>query len=251
MRTLFAVAVLTCSMALAEEGRDEAGFQRWTPQPGQERREEQTGAAPKVVQGRPVLGMALLDGKVVQVVAYDDGTWVDPEDLYEVEKSVLISDPTRKPLQVTGGWFQPIRASYRGSEGWQALKWGMTQAEVRKAMGNASTAKAIFTGGLAFHWELGGQPSVVNCVFVQDRLAGVLLYAIGTSFDRVHSLLEAKLGEPTERELLRSKWESGESIVTLSLRALVPMVVYASRAFGPLFAEQMKQADKKQADREL
>lgn len=209
------------------------------------------GPKPRMLKGEPLVGMAAIDGRVLPVVAYDDGTWVDPEDLYEVEAATLLSDPAVKPVRVSGGWFQPIRAAYRGAEGWQALKWGMTRAEVRKAMSGNAVAKPAFAGAITYGWKLDGEPASVSCVFVGDRLAGVSLHAGGAAFDRVQSLLEAKLGEPTRRGIARATWESGESIVTVSMRRLAPVVLYASRAFGPLLSEQLKEADKTQADREL
>ena len=198
------------------------------------------GAKLKMLKGEPILGMAAIDGRVFPVAAFDDGTWVDPDDMFEVETSTLLFDPSVKPVRVSGGWFQPLRTSYRGAEGWQALRWGMTKAEVRKAMGATPTAKPVFVGGLGYAWTLDGMPAEVTCVFTGDRLAGVSLHAAGVSFDRVRSLLEAKLGEPSEAGLLRSVWQTGESRISLSMKAMVPVVVYASKAFGPLVAEQLK-----------
>jgi hypothetical protein len=207
---------------------------------------------PRLIDGQPVMGMALVEDKIAAVAEFDDGEWRDPNDMQAVEAEALLSDPNAKPVVVSaGGWFQPIKRSYRGKEGWQKLRWGMTPAEVSTTLGKVSKVKPSEGLQLAWAWKIGETAVVVEAIFVTGRLGGVLVRVPGNSFDTVKSLVIAKYGEPSDEEFLNARWKSPESMITLKLLALTPTVLYMSKVFAVLGVDQMTRLQKKQADEGL
>jgi len=207
---------------------------------------------PRLINGQPVMGMALVEDKIAAVAEFDDGEWRDPNDMQAVEPEALLSDPKAKPVMVSaGGWFQPIKRTYRGKEGWQKLRWGMTPAEVSTTLGKVAKVKPSEGLQLAWAWKIGETAVVVEAIFVTGRLGGVLVRVPGNSFDTVKSLVIAKYGEPSEDEFLSARWNSSESTIALKLLALTPTVLYMSKAFAVLGIEQVTRLQKKQADEGL
>lgn len=206
---------------------------------------------PRLVEGRPVMGMAFFEDRVGAVISYSDGEWRDPNDMAAIETTALLSDPRAKPITTSVGWFQPIKASYRGKEGWQKLRWGMTQAEVTAALGSVTKVKPSEGLQLAWAWKLGASPVVVEAIFVKGRLGGVMVRAPGNSFDTMKALVVAKYGEPEEEEFLSARWNTAESTIALRLLSLAPAVLYMSKAFAVLGVEQIQKMQKKQADEGL
>lgn len=211
-----------------------------------------TGPRPRLIDDKPVVGMAFFEDRVAPVAAYDDGEWRDPDDMRAVEAQALLSDPKAKPVSVAaGGWFQPIKRGYRGKEGWQKLRWGMTTAEVLATLGNVDRLKPDEFFQLAWRWKIGAAPVKVQAIIVTDRLAGVALHVPTETFDAVKDLVIAKYGEPSEDSFLSSRWSTTESIISVKLVALTPSVLYVSKVFSVLGMEQIAKMQKKQADEGL
>lgn len=227
MRTLLAVSVVTCLVASAEEG-----------------------PAPKLINGKPLIGFAVIDGPVA-VTAFDDGEWVDPSDLRAVEASTLIIDLKAKPVDIGEAWAQPVKASYRGGEGWQSLRWGMTPSDVKAAMKRAPNAKPEAPATVAFKTQVDDRPAAVHCLFAMGRLSGVAIVVPGSSLERLKSLLEDKYGVGEEEEFMRTRWTTPETTIALFRSGLSPTIMYGSKVFGVFMYKQLKDADRKQADSEL
>jgi hypothetical protein len=210
---------------------------------------------PRLIDDRPIMGIALIDDKIAAVAAFDDGEWREwskPDEVQPVDAGALLSDPKAKPVPVAaGGWFQPIKASYRGNEGWQKLRWGMTTAEVLSTLGKVERLKPDEFCQLAWRWKIGATPVKVQAVIVTDRLAAISVQVPTESYDVVKNLVVAKYGEPSEEAFLSARWSLTESTISVRLIALTPTVLYMSKVFAVLGMEQISKLQKKQADEGL
>lgn len=206
---------------------------------------------PRLVENKPVTGMASLANGVSVVLAYDDGAWRDPTTQLVARADALLSDPVAKPIASPQGWLQPIKASYRGKEGWQKLRWGMTTAEVSTALGKVERLKPSDGLQLAWRWKIGDTPVVAEAILVDGRLAGVMVRVPNNTFDTVRDLVVAKYGEPTEHGAQEARWSTPESSISVKVLALTPSVLYMSRAFAVQGTEQLALFQKRQADEGL
>lgn len=142
----------------------------------------------------------------------------------------------------------PPAKDWRSSEGFQAARWGMTKAEVRKLFPGARQQKHGDDALAISKTQVADRMASVVFFFVMDRLASVVVsFEVAASndvtskFDRLVELLKKKYGEPADygvrwsnasaKELfaddhldlgtavvmgdasLSAKWESSESTI--------------------------------------
>lgn len=212
---------------------------------------EQAKPKPRLLEGKMVTGLALIKERVGPVVAYDDGKWRDPSDLVVVDSAALLSDVNAKPVKSATGWIQPVKEDYRGKEGWQKLRWGMTAAEVLVALGKVEKLKPSDGLQLAWKWKIGDTPVVVEAILVGGHLGGVMVRVPGNSFETVRGLVVAKYGAPQEDGTLDARWSTPESSISVRILALTPSVLYLSKAHAVLAMEQVTEFQKHQADEGL
>lgn len=198
------------------------------------RRQAEEEARPKpdeVVDGRPVLHWALVDGEVEAVAHFTDGGWrSDPRGAAIPPSSlVLISDPKGRIVERV----RTPRANYRGTEGWQGLRWGMTLPEIARAM-KGTRVQPTKEEGAAWTLTVADHPARVSCLLAEGRLVSISVTFVSIDKDRFAGLLNERYGpsEGNEGWLdFDSNWQTNESEIYAHWLPLGANVVYISRAF--------------------
>jgi hypothetical protein len=198
---------------------------------------------PVEIEGKQVHGIALVDGRVDMVVEYADGRW--RHDGTAVSANQLLSDPRAAPVDFGNWQARPVKKSYRSSEGWQALRWGMTLKEAKAALPTWVFRK---DDGAPFEWVATSEKGAVHLHFSNGGLAFLGVRPVSLSRAQVLQLLEKKWGAPNDAE--RGWWLTAESEILVP-NELLPSILLKSRAFAPFVVREVEQAEQTAAHREL
>lgn len=187
----------------------------------------------EVVDGNPVGYVALLEGEVVVVVKHEDGYRLVDRELggsYAPNELTFVSDLKGEVVASV----RRIKASYRGKEGWQNLRWGMTTAEVQKAMkGRTLPPKKEEMEGLAWATTVAGRPARVGCLLAKGRLVGVTVVVPGIDEEALWDLLKKKYGDTAEGlDGNAFRWRTNEGTVVGDWNMLAGTIRYTSKAFA-------------------
>ncbi len=146
-----------------------------------------------------------------------------------------------------------IERSFRSSEGFQAARWGMTQAEVAALFPSAtSQGPALLEQTTA----VAGYPARVQFYFARDRLANV-----DVTFEPVGLLRSKDEGRAVLRRLLNDKYGAGQSFASgdlwttkasrIGLRLAQPALKELLISYGSIELEDLLGAASKDALKEL
>jgi hypothetical protein len=211
-----------------------------------------SGEPAEVVDGEPVRYWvtAEKDGDVFLVERHEDG-WHEAgrsfSEPYETKELTFISDPKGK----ISSSIRAVRPSYRGREGWQSLRWGMSRAEVLKASKGKTVApnKAVMEG-LAWLTTVADRPARVGCFFANDRLVflSIVIDDVGDA-DLLSKMLRSKYGDaPEETETGWLRWSTSETTVRAKVTPLhVGQILYTSKVFALEAADALQKLQDAQA----
>lgn len=200
----------------------------------------QSAPQPRLIDGKPVRARAVIDGNVIVAVATDDGQWRNEDDFAVLDRAAMISDLKAKPQSTDREWIQPIKAEYRGTEGLNKLRWGMTLAEVKRVLARVAYQPTQPGIPLSFRVGSGKTSLLVQCMFADERLALIGVKPEFTGFDTVETQLIEKYGEPFAKHGMRRAWETAETRLALVEDERQDVrVVYVSKAFDSLMSAAM------------
>ena len=154
-----------------------------------------------------------------------------------------------------------MTAAYRGNEGWQSLRWGMTMREVAAAMKGLRVKPQRAQGfGAAWLTTVADREAQVSCLFASDRLVAIHLAIFRIEKPVFHDLLVKKHGEPsvgrddtgalTESNgtSLNWSWGTKEGSITESWDFLHGQVFYVSKVFSLEGKEALERLAAEQAN---
>lgn len=200
----------------------------------------QPATPPRLIDGKPVHARAVVDGRVIVALSTADGQWRNEDDFTVLDRTALISDLKAKPRATDRDWVQPIKADYRGTEGWENLRWGMTLPEVKRALGRVLYQPTQPGIPLSFRVGSGKTSILVQCVFADDRLALIGVKQEFVGFDAANAQLVEKYGVPFAKHGMRRAWETAETRLALVEDERQDVrVVYVSKAFDSLMSAAM------------
>lgn len=200
--------------------------------------------------GAPVWTMLSVDGTIVEALEDPAGLRnfdADPRGPV-ADGGVVLGDSKRPPFDADGVLRRHPRADFRSPEGWGPLRWGMTAAEVKKAVPSAKKTKQS-AGRLAiFAWatKVDGSDARAVAFLVEDHLAAVkITIDLGIDFDHVEAILRAKYEEPYNTGVLEAAWERPQTTIDLYVERLRPTVWFASRVHAHELRTELRAQDAK------
>lgn len=194
---------------------------------------------PLLLDGKPVRAPALLERGIVLATRAEDGTWRDPDDFTALDRSTLIAEPKSKPIKLRKEWIHLANATYRGKEGFESLRWGMTKAEATRALGDVTFVPTTPLMQLAFRTTSEGRTVTVECTFASDRLAMMSVRLEEMTFDAATALYRTRLGSPFSETDTRRLWLTHETEIVLNDEDKFPFLILLSKAFSRIAADQM------------
>lgn len=132
-----------------------------------------------------------------------------------------------------------VGPDYRGAEGWQDLRWGMTTAEVEEAMkahrridlGRDQFAAEVQLEVLEWAAPIADYEARVTCFVSQGRLAQVRVKLPRITRDDLFGLLAAKYGSAESVRTFDVVWQTPETTIRASWKLNEGAIDYTSRAF--------------------
>lgn len=212
---------------------------------------EPPGSSParpiEIDQGAPIKHWALVEGELTLVEKYEDG-WHEAgrslAEAFDVSTVRLLSDPKGRLRDGV----RAVKSSYRGSEGWQSLRWGMTLKEVTAAMRGARVKPQREQGfGAAWVTEVADREATVSCLFASDRLVAIRLAIFRIEQSVFADLLTKKYGMPNLTEEDSETWVTKEGRVRAEWDFLHGKIYYLSKVFAPEGQEALERLAAEQA----